>query len=417
MFKHYLNLPRTVHLLCLGALVNRAGTFLVPFLTIYLQEELGLGAGFATRMMGLYGVGALIASGVGGHMADRIGRRIVMLFSLFGSAGFLMIFGSLTSEWSISAAILCFSFVAETYRPAASAMIADVTDPDRRPHAFGLMYVAINLGFAVAAAVGGKMASYSFQWLFWGDALTAALYGVLIVVMIRETLPARREEGTGSSEAPAEDRATTSGKPELGVVAAVKHLISDNTFMLCWFASFFLAIVYMQAMSTFPLYLRDLGFATETYGTVIALNGLLIVVLQLPVTSLLTRRHRGNMVILSAVLIAAGFGATGLAVTAWGFALTVLIWTCGEIVHAPLMSAIVSDLAPTQLRARYMGAYSMSFSMAMMLGAPIGGLVLTRFGGAALWGGCAAVGILSALLYAVVRTRVTPGGARARTAR
>ena len=156
MWIEYLKLPRTVHILCVGALINRAGAFLVPFLTIYLQEELDLGVGFATQAMGMYGVGALAAVLVGGDLADRIGRRVVMVFSLMGAAAILLVFGWLTSRWSIMVGLLGFSLVSEMYRPAASAMIADLTDPDRRAHAYGLMYVAINMGFAVAASIGGR---------------------------------------------------------------------------------------------------------------------------------------------------------------------------------------------------------------------------------------------------------------------
>ncbi len=180
MLKQYLTLPRAIHILCVGAFINRAGAFLAPFLTLYLQKKLDLGTEFATQAMGIYGVGAMAAFAVGGHLADRLGRRTVMLISLLGSGSILMVFGRLSSPWAILAALLLFALVAEMYRPAASAMIADLVAPDRRPEAFGLMYVSINLGFAVAASVGGVLARYSFRLLFWGDALTAFVYAGII---------------------------------------------------------------------------------------------------------------------------------------------------------------------------------------------------------------------------------------------
>ena len=408
MLKQYLELPRTVHILCVGALINRAGAFLVPFLTLYLQEKLNLGVGFATKAMGVYGVGSLVAFLVGGDLADRLGRRTGIVTSLFGAAAVLVVFGSLTSPWSIMVALVIFSLVSEMYRPAASAMIADVTDPAVRPQAYGLMYVAINLGFAVAAMVGGHLAQYSFQWLFWGDALTAAAFGVLVLLAIPETLPSRSGK-SNPLEKPSEADLSKEGEPSSVTLAdAAKHILTDWTFLIYWLGTFCLVVMYMQAFSTFPLHLGKLGHGSATYGKVIALNGFLIVLFQLPITSLVTRFRRGKMVILSAVITAVGFGLMGLAGAPWHFALTVVIWTCGEMMNAPLMSAIVADLAPQHLRARYMGAFSMCFSAALIIGAPLGGYILERFGGTYLWGGSAVVGLAAACLYTLVRNRVNP---------
>ena len=213
MLKEYRSLSRTVHLLCIGALVNRAGAFLVPFLTLYLRESLDLGIGFATTAMGVFGVGALVASLVGGQLADQLGRKTVMLISLFGSAAILMLFGNLSSPWTILAAILVFSLLSEMYRPAASAMVADVTESEQRSFAFSLMYVAINLGFAIAASVGGMLAEISFHWLFWGDAVTTAVFGLLILFWITETIPNREktisDHSTTDQENNAKDEMST----------------------------------------------------------------------------------------------------------------------------------------------------------------------------------------------------------------
>ena len=126
MLKPYFALPRAVHVLCLGTFVNRAGTFLVPFLTLYLTSSLGLGSAFATQAMGLYGFGGIVAALTGGALADRIGRRTVMMISLLGAASLLAFFGRLTSPPAILAAVLAFSFLGEMYRPAASAISASV---------------------------------------------------------------------------------------------------------------------------------------------------------------------------------------------------------------------------------------------------------------------------------------------------
>ena len=266
MFSQYANLPRAVYVLCLGTFVNRAGTFVVPFLTIYIGERMGLGVRFATAAMGVYGLGAIIGTVVGGHLADQLGRRIVMLLALSGSAAILIVYSFLGSAVGILVATLCFAVVGETYRPAAQAMVADLVEPAKRPHAYALIYVSINLGFAIGPLVGGLLAQYSFQWLFWGDAGTSFIFALIILFTIRETLPRLRKASTASApstahDAPDEEQAAAPASCEsgeavdandrIGFIPALGHMLADRTFVMFCLGAFFIALVYMQAMSTF----------------------------------------------------------------------------------------------------------------------------------------------------------------------
>lgn len=419
MLRPYLQLPRAVHVLCLGTFVNRAGTFLIPFLTIYLSTKLGLSPRTATLTMGLYGLGAIVASMLGGHLADWIGRRRVMLISLFGGGASLFVFSFLSSATAIMATVTAFGIIAEMYRPAASAMIGDLVEPARRPHAFGLMYVAINLGFAVGPVIGGLIAAYSFQWLFWGDAFTSCMYGLIIFFFIKETLPSRKKANVGAPapteeatagvasaegvESPAVEYATLHEEPHVPLGEAMMHMLRDRPFQVFCFAGFILAVIFMQSMSTFPLYLAERGIDAKTYGRLIAINGVMIVVLQLPVTAFLARFDRSLVVVVGAMMTGVGFAMTGLASSVWMFAVTICIWTLGEIMQASYLFAIATDLAPARLRGRYMGMFGMSHSLAMTLGVPLGGEVLSRLGGNYLWSGCMALGIFSSLLYLSIR--------------
>lgn len=393
--KSYLGLPRAVYVLCVGTFVNRTGTFLLPFLTLYLVGELHLGVKFATIGMGAYGAGSIVGALVGGHLADRIGRRAVMLVSLLGGAAVLRFFGSVTSPPGILAAVVAFTVLGEMYRPAASAMIADLVEPERRPEAYGLMYVAINLGWAVGAVLGGMLATIWFTWLFWADALTAALYALIIIFLIGETLKRPAEDAGGPQAAAAPPR-----------FEALRHILADRTYLVFCGASLLCGLVFMQWLSTFPLELRERGLGPATYGRLISINGVMIVLFQLPVAALLGRFHRGTVMSLAAVVLGVGFGSTALATTVWHFALVTVIATCGELMQAPLMSSIVTDLAPARFRARYLGVLSMCFSSANMLGAPIGGAVLCTWGGPYLWGGCLVVGLAAALMYAGIHPQL-----------
>jgi len=403
MFRPYLELPRTVYVLCLGTFINRAGTFLLIFLTLYLKEARGLSVEFATFAMGLVGLGGLVAAAVGGHLADTFGRRRVMAFSLFGNAVIMLFFGFLSSKWAIAATLTLFSMISEMYRPAVAAMIADVVEPARRVHAFGLMYVSINLGFTVAPVVGGLLVTHSFHWLFRADAITTFAYFVMLLLAVRETLPARLRK-------PSIDGGTTppvgSVDPHIPFLVAARSIVTDRVFFVFLIASLVIAVVFVQSLSTLPLFMKQLGHDATTYGRIIAVNGLMIVCFQVPLTVASARIPRGMTLIVVALLYSLGFGLTGLAVEVWHFVGTVVIWTIAEMLQSPHVSAITSDLAPVELRARYMGAITMCYNAATLIGVPIGGMVFARWGSDVLWSGCAIVGLLSTMLFASIRRKI-----------
>lgn len=414
MLRDYISLPRTVHLLCLGTFVNRAGTFVIPLMTLYMRDTLGVDDAFAALGLGVFGLGSLCGSLAGGHLADRIGRRWVMVGALFGSAAALVLMSQLTSPAAFLGGVFVFAAIGETYRPAASAMIADVTAPAQRGPAFALMYVAINLGFAIGPAVGGIIAEHSFYWLFMGDAATCAAYGMIVLVGVRESLQRRRGAPVlGAAAGEAGRSETTEGggaagveQAEPGFISALAHMLHDTTFLALCGAAFLIGVAFMQAMSTFPLYLTSEGFSMSQYGRIIALNGLLIVIGQLPLTSWMKGKRRSRLLVAAALLTALGFGLKAVAFSEATFMLTVTIWTLGEMLHVPLLPPLVAELAPESLRGRYMGVFGVCFSGANMIGAPLGGVVLDQAGAFTLWIGCAVLGLVATLLYVAVGRRV-----------
>jgi MFS family permease len=411
MLKSYLNLPRTVYIMCIGTFINRIGTLLVPFLTLYVRDSLNLSVGFATLAMGAFGLGSFFASIVGGHLADRIGRRPVLLISLFGGATILVGYSFVTTPWMVLVVMTLFGAVSDMYRPAAMAVLADVCEPEQRTHAFGLVYFSINLGFAIGPVMGGYLVKYSFQWLFWIDATTAALYGVVILLAIKETLPSRAaklkaDTQDGASEGETDSPTTASDEEDIPFFKALGQIVHDKTFMTFCIATFLTATVFMQSMSTFPLYLDSLGIGAVSYGKIIALNSLMIVLFQLPLTNIISRYHRGTMLVIASLITAVGFGLQGFALLPWHFALAVAVWTFGEITAAPLTNSITADLAPVRLRARYMGMLGLCISGSLMIGAPLGGLVLEKFGGRTLWTGCFTLAILATFLQLSVRKKL-----------
>ncbi len=426
MLRHYTHLPATVHLLCFGSFINRAGTFVMLFLTIYLTQQLGTGKAFASYCIGVFGFGSVVSSLIGGQLADQFGRRSTMLLALFGGAAALLALSIVRNAWAFMGVLFLFALIIEMYRPASSAMIGDVTTADQRPHAFGLLYIAVNLGFAVAPPIGGLLASQSFLWLFWVDSFTTAMYGVVVLLLIRETRPRPAEqhesfnrgefdfassplaaaEALASLDSPTTDAVRT-GPETVSVSNALRHISGDWTFLLYCFCNLLTNMVFMQAFATLPLYLTEMGFTTKEFAMMICVNGILIVVFQLPLTHLLNRFNRVHVLLGGELLLALGFGLTVFADTAPLIVGTIVLWTFGEIFQAPYKPTIVSEMAPVPLRARYMGIFNISHSLSLMIGAPLGGEILARYGPNVLWPGCGALLLCTMGLYVVMFRRLS----------
>ncbi|MCA9036084.1 MAG: MFS transporter [Planctomycetaceae bacterium] len=444
----YMSLPALVHMLCFGSFLNRAGSFVMVFLTIYVSEHLNLGPVFATRCIGVFGLGSIVSSLLGGQLADAFGRRRTLLLALFGGATLLVAMSFARTGGQFMGCLFLFALIIEMYRPAAFAMVGDVTTPLQRSHAFGLMYIAVNLGFAIAPPVGGWLASKSFQWLFWGDAVTTAAFGIVVALFIQETLP-RRQAQPEERDTPSET-AVPSLMPSMEELSAESDLAlptdredpdfdlprpepaspssgtqitqepdgfisfgraalaigTDGVFLLYCLGNLLTGMVFMQAFSSLPIHLLSLGYSEFEFGSMICVNGILIVALQMPVTHMLNRRNRVAMILLGEVFLAAGFGLTAFAVSRSMFITTIILWTFGEIIQAPIKQAIVTDLAPSSLRARYMGVFSMSHALSLALGPPIGGFVFERFGPRYVWLGGFGVILVAMCLYLVIFNRL-----------
>ena len=372
--------PRPVWLLFVGTLINRFGGFVLVFLMLYLVRS-GFTPAQAGLAVGAYGIGAIAASLLGGHLADRIGRRNTIALSMFTAGAAILALERARGFAPIVALTALVGLTAEAYRPAAAALLADLTEPSRRVTAFAWYRLAVNLGTALGPVAGGWMAARSFHWLFWGDAATCALYGVVALLGLPESTHAAAN-GAAAPSAPAAPR---------------RGWLADPVFFRFLIASTLVAIVYTQMHSTFPLQVAARGWPSTTYGALIGLNGLVVLALELPIASVTQRLPKVPVIAFAWVLLGLGFGLTGAASTAWLLAATVVIWTLGEIVGAPVGSAYVSELAPPGMRGRYQGAWSMTFALGYVIG-PALGAALFGWRPQMLWGACLGSCLLGAWL-------------------
>jgi len=387
-------LPRTFWVLWVGTLINRMGGFVYPFLALYLTTERKLPVDQVAQVVALYGAGSFAGAFLGGRLADRIGRRRTLLIALWGGGAAMLALGLSQRTGAIALWTFALALVQDMYRPAVNAIVADVVPPPDRARAFGLQYWVINFGFAVAAVLAGFMARRGYFWLFAGDAATTFAYGVLVLLKVPETRPEHvPAEAAAGGERHGADRLAPFRDPVFFAFIAI---------------TFLLTLLFFQAHLAMPIDMKAHGLSEVTYGVVIALNGVLIVLLQ-PFASRLTERHRRSVVLAaSGLLIGAGFGLYGLYTTLFAYAAGVVVFTVGEIIQAGISPTIVSDLAPPRLRGTYQGVYHMAWGLASLVSPWASGVVLRDYGAPALWLGCFAVGAASAaghLLIAGPRRR------------
>ncbi|WP_327006536.1 MFS transporter [Dactylosporangium sp. NBC_01737] len=361
-----------------ATLVNRAGGFVGIFLTIYLTTERGFSETVAGLVLGLYGLGGAIGVTAAGHLTDRWGRRPTVLLAM-GSASVLMVcLGLADSRPAIMIGALALGMAAEGARPPLGAMIADMVPAPDRGRAYSVYFWAINLGFATAAILAGFAAGSGYLTLFLADAATTAAAALLIAVKIRETRPALVEH-------PRQQR------------SGLATLARDRVFLGFVACNLLVALVLLQHMSMLPLAMIGDGLAPRTFGMVIALNGVLIVLGQPLVTRLLAGRREALVAPVSAVVIGVGFGLTAFAHTPVWYGATVLLWTAGEMLNAPSTAALLAGLSPVDMRGRYQGAYSLAWQAASFLAPTLGGAVTDLAGNSELWLGCLGLTLIAAV--------------------
>jgi MFS family permease len=369
-------LPRPVWVLAAGTFVNRFGSFVLVFLVLYVKH-LGYSTAAAGLAASVYGAGSIVSALFGGWFADRLGRRSSLALSMFSSAAAMLALSQARPLVAILAFSAIVGFTTELYRPASAALLADLVTPEQRVAAFGLLRFAINLGYAAGPVVAGLLAQRSFLLLFLGDAATSVAFGVLALVALPQGMRV---------EAHLEVRGET--------VRAIAH---DRRFLLFLGASVLGSFVYFQAQTTFALQVVAYGHSSVIYGALLAVNGVAIVLLELPLISVTQRLPRANVLTAGLLLEGVGFGLIPLSgATAW-LAFTVIIWTFGEMVFSPVASAYVADLSPVRLRGRYSGAWGFTWGIGLVLAPSLGALIYsTRH--TLLWLVCLGCGLVAATL-------------------
>jgi MFS family permease len=383
----YSGLPGRAWILFTVNLVNSSGSMVLFFLSLYLTRNLGLSPTRAGAALSLYGFGSLAGAYLGGWLADGIGSIRVQKISL-GLCGVLLIaLGQARVVWAIYPLIFFFALAAGALYPANATTMSRVCPADLQVKGFALNRLANNLGVTIGPAVGGLLALRDYRLLFWADGLTSLLAAGVLVLLWKQ------------SEVGGPGRGAEAGASETG-----RSPWRDGPFMLLMLIFLVWSIVFVQVLVTFPLYIRNVyGLAENRIGQLLAVNTILIVVLEMILMEKIKKQPLTRMINLSFLLLGAGLGLMPLGRGFAFAAMTVAVWTFGEMLSMPLVSALIAGRADDATRGRYMGVFSLGFSLAFIIAPAAGMAVYGRFGGEVLWYGCAGVSLLLAGAFSLLR--------------
>lgn len=361
--------PRQFWLLFWGVLINSSGSSMVwPFLTIYLRQRLDVPLTTIALLLTLNAVAGLASTSLTGPAVDRFGRKGAMVISLGAGCVFMLALARVDSLGSAAVLMLFKGLTDPLYRVGSDAMVADLIPPARRAGAYALLRMIANLGVAIGPAIGGFITSVSYPLAFSIAAGTTLCYALLVGVFMRETIP----------QWPAEERA----KQEKGYGPVLR----DRPFLAFCAAYSLAGMAYSLMMVLLPVYVKEnFGVAESSYGFIMATNAAMVVLFQYGVTRLTQRYHHLPVLAVGSLFYALGVGSVAWGTGFAGFLLSMVILTIGEMIMIPTSTALTANLAPPDMRGRYMGVYGLTWGVAMGIGPVLGGTLNDQVAPVAIW--------------------------------
>jgi MFS family permease len=383
----YRHLPASVHLLFLTDVALSAGNFVFPFLTLYLTLHLHLRGHQVGLLMGAGTASCLVGTLVGGYLADTYSRKAVVLWSMVASALAYSLVPFTAEPRSICTLIVLALGIMAVSKPAYNALVADFTGSVERKAAFSLLYLGVNVGFAVGPVVGSLLYDHYVGLLFFADAAMTLGAASLIWLLLDDRGTQYRR-----SLAQPHARAGAVWSKTAELWSLVRREPSLLVFTLVYTAHI---VIYSQIFFALPLYLSAL-FGTagpHRYGLMMTLNGLSVIAFTPLLTHATRKLSSGVNMVLGGLLFAAGFGAYYYAVHTWAVFGLVVVWTLGEVLSKTNAQVFIAERALPSDRGRLNVLLELGYEVGFGLGPVVAGAIILRHGVGAVWPWAAGVGV------------------------
>ena len=382
----YTGVNRRMWLLGVVMLINRSGTMVLPFMTLYCKH-----IGYSTKQAGyvvaIYGIGSLVGAFIGGKISDRFGFYYTQFFALFCGGILFLTLGQMNTYFSICISTFFLSMVNESFRPANATAIAHYSTPENRTQAFSIVRLAINLGWGVGGALGGLLASINYHLLFWVDGCTNITAAFLLLWLLPKVSLAQQKNISK----------TTVFKEK------AKPAYADKPFLYFIGLQLFFAICFFQLFTTIPLYFKEGLHINEFWiGVLMAMNGMIIAIFEMIIVFKLEgRRPYLRLMTYGALLMGISFSVLNISFI-HGFAIAVfamIIITFAEMIAMPFMNSYYISRSSAGNRGQYAAYYTMAWSAAQVFGSTGGTQIAYAIGFNNLWWIIAGICMLTAIGY------------------
>lgn len=364
------DLPKEMWIIAGGTLINRTGTMVLPFLALYLTTKINLSPDKAGFIITFYGIGALITAPFIGKLADKIGSFLIMKLSLFFAGILLLFYPFFHGYMQIIIITILWAIINEAYRPANMSLISHVVNAEHRRAAFALNRLVINLGMSIGPVAAGFLVLINYSIIFYVDAGTSILAAVFLILF-----PVH-----------AEYKSEASSGESIYTKSIKKSAFHDSYFIYFLVAMLPASMVIFQHIGAMPIFVvKDLNFSPSTFGFLTMINTILIILVEVPLNIAMAKWSEKLSLAMGAFLIALGFGLMSHAYGIAALAVTIVIWTFGEMIFFPSSASYVAEISPPEKRGEYMGMFQMLFSASLAFGPWLGTIVYQHFGGRILW--------------------------------
>lgn len=386
--------PRNFWILIGALFIDRVGGALIfPFLSLYITSKFNVGMTEVGAIFAVHSISAFFGNIAGGVLTDKFGRRLMLIVGLVLSALVSLGMG-FVEDWEMFY-LLAFltGSVSSIGGPAVQAMLADILPVKQRPDGFGILRIAVNLAVTIGPAVGGILAGIDYLLLFVIDFVVSMITALIVYFALPETKPD-----------------TPEGKMEENLLqsfGSYRNVFTNKIFLAFLFLTTCTAIVYMQMNTTLPVFLRDVhDISPQGFGYILSLNAAIVVLFQIFVTKQVKKHHQLVVMMIGNLLYALGFSMYGYTDVYWMFVVAIVIITIGEMVVAPIVMTLVANIAPEDMRGRYMAAFHLGWGIATSIGPFAAGVIMDNYEPNWVWYAGGIICSMVALGYYVLNTRV-----------
>ena len=371
--KTYNQFPRTFWVVVGTHFIDVIGnTLLNPFFALYVTQKFGVGMTEAGIILATNSIAGIVGSTIGGAMADRYGRRGIILFGLVVSALSGLTLGFVNEFYVFYGLSVFVGLMGSAAHPAHQAMVADLLPADKRSEGFGIMRVVNNFAWIIGPTIGGFLASYNYLYLFLSDALISTVTAVLVFRLLPETKPQPKDKTENESLAQ--------------TLGGYSKVFSDRPFLGFIFASILMILVYQQMYSSLSVFLRDVHQVDpQYYGLIMSSSAITVVLFQFSVSHYIKRYPPFLMMAAATFFYMIGFTMYGFVATVPLFIVAMIIITVGEMIGMPTSNSLAAAFAPEDKRARYMAVFGLTWAIPSMIGPWAAGLIMDNYNPNYVW--------------------------------